>query len=102
MLLKNVEKKEDNTVVFQVEADKDEFEKAGSPIDLDTLLQRENPVWYLMEDCKLSGHGLETMIDILFHSDLDETRKHALLQDALAYLDGKGYYSFRLHSLSGG
>ncbi|MBQ6372155.1 MAG: trigger factor [Oscillospiraceae bacterium] len=28
MLLKNVEKKEDNTVVFQVEADKDEFEKA--------------------------------------------------------------------------
>ena len=81
---------------------KDEFEKAGSPIDLDTLLQRENPVWYLMEDCKLSGHGLETMIDILFHSDLDETRKHALLQDALAYMDGKGYYSFRLHSLSGG
>ncbi len=28
MLLKNVEKKEDNTVVFQVEAEKDEFEKA--------------------------------------------------------------------------
>ena len=34
---------------------KDEFDKAGSPIDLDTLLQRENPVWYLMEDCKLSA-----------------------------------------------
>ena len=28
MLLKNVEKKEDNTVVFQVEADKAEFDKA--------------------------------------------------------------------------
>ncbi|MBR0351805.1 MAG: trigger factor [Oscillospiraceae bacterium] len=28
MLLKNVEKKEDNTVVFQVEAEKEEFEKA--------------------------------------------------------------------------
>ena len=79
---------------------KDEFDKAGSPIDLDTLLQRENPVWYLVEDCKLSDHGLETMIDIIFHSDLDEARKRALLDDALAYLDGKGYFSLRLHSLS--
>ena len=78
---------------------KDEFENAGCPIDLDALLQRENPVRYLMEDCKLSDHGLETMIDIIFHSDLDETRKQALLQDALAYMDGKGYFSFRLHSL---
>ena len=39
------------------------------------------------------------MIDIIFHSDLDEDRKQALLGDALAYLDGKGYFSFRLHSL---
>ncbi len=38
---------------------------------------------------------------ILFHLDLEDDRKSALLQDALAYLDGKGYYSFRLHSLSG-
>ena len=57
------------------------------------------PIWYLVEEVKLSDHGLETMIDIIFHSDLDETRKTALLQDALAYLDGKGYLSFRLHSL---
>lgn len=78
---------------------KDEFGKAGCPIDLDMLLQQENPVWYLVEEGKLSDHGLETMIDIIFHSDLDETRKNALLQDALAYLDGKGYLSFRLHSL---
>lgn len=53
-----------------------------------------------MEKEKLSDHGLETMIDILFHSDMEEDRKAALLKDALAYLDGKGYFSFRLHALS--
>ena len=31
--------------------------------------------------------------------DLDESVKSALLADALAYLDGKGYFSFSLHSL---
>ena len=55
---------------------------------------------YLVEKEKLSDHGLETMIDIIFHSDLDEPRKQSLLGDALAYLDGKGYFSFRLQSLS--
>ena len=40
------------------------------------------------------------MMDIIFHSDLDETRKQALLRDALAYLDRKGSFSFKLHSLS--
>ena len=77
---------------------KEEFDGAGCPVDLDALLQRENPVWYLVEEVKLSDRGLETMIDILFHSDLEESRKNALLQDALAYLDGKGYFSFLLHS----
>ena len=78
---------------------KDEFGRAGCPIDLEALLKQENPVWYLVEKEKLSDHGLETMIDIIFHSDLDENKKQALLSDALAYLDGKGYFSFRLHSL---
>ena len=78
---------------------KDEFDKAGCPIDLDRLLQQENPVWYLVQEEKLTDHGLETFIDILFHSDLDEAMKTALLDDALAYLDGKGYFSFKLHSL---
>ena len=77
---------------------KDEFGKAGCPLDLDMLLKQDNPVWYLVQQEKLSDHGLETIIDILFHSDLDEARKTALLEDALAYLDGKGYFSFRLHS----
>ena len=79
---------------------KDEFGKAGCPIDLDKILQQENPVCFLVEDVKLSAHGLETMIDIIFHSDFDEDKKQVILDDALAYLDGKGYYSFRLHSLS--
>ena len=73
---------------------------AGCPIDLEMLLQQEYPVWYLVEKEKISDLGLETMIDIISHSDLDEARKQALLSDALAYLDGKGYFSFRLHSLS--
>ena len=79
---------------------KDEFGMAGCPIDLEMLLQQENPVRYLVETEKISDHGLETIIDIIFHSDLDEDRKQALLSDALAYLDGKGYFSFRLHSFS--
>lgn len=78
---------------------KDEFEKASLPFDLDSVLQQENPVWYLVGTEGLSDHALETFIEILFHSDLDEDRKAALLEDALAYLDGKGCFSFRLHSL---
>ena len=79
---------------------KDELGMAGCPIDLEMLLQQENPVRYLVEIEKISDHGLETFIDILFHSDLEEARKEALLKDALVYLDGKGYFSFRLHSLA--
>jgi len=77
---------------------KEEFGKTGCPIDMDLLLQQEYPVLYLVEKEELSDHALETLIDILFHSDLDESRKAAILDEALAYLDGKGYYSFKLHS----
>ncbi len=51
---------------------KEEFSKAGCPIDLDMLLQQENPIWYLVEKKKLSDRGLETMIEIIFHSNIDE------------------------------
>ena len=78
---------------------KDEFDNAACPIDLDALLAQENPIWHLVETEKISDHSLETFIDILFHSDMEEDQKAALLDDALAYLDGKGYFSFRLHSL---
>lgn len=80
---------------------KDEFDKASIPIKLEAVLQQENPVWYLVENQKISEHGLETFIDIIFHSDMGEDRKATLLNDALAYLDSKGYFSFRLHSLCG-
>ena len=78
---------------------KDEIGKSDLPFDLDAVLQQENPVWYLTQTAKFSDSTLETFIEILFHSDLDESVKSALLADALAYLDGKGYYSFRLHAL---
>ena len=78
---------------------KDEFGNAGCPIDIDKLLQHDNPVLYLVEEEKMSDCGLEAMIDIIFHSDLDENMKQSLLDDALAYLDAKGYFSFRLQSL---
>ena len=78
---------------------KDEIGKSDLPFDLDAVLQQENPVWSLTQTAKFSDSALETFIEILFHSDLDESVKSALLADALAYLDGKGYFSFRLHSL---
>lgn len=79
---------------------KEEFTQANLPFDLDSVLQQENPVLYLVENAKLSNQGLETFVDIIFHSDLDEARKNTLLDDALTYMDGKGYFSFRLHSYS--
>jgi len=89
-----------NTPDYSLADVKDGFDKAACPINLDALLEQENPVWFLVETEKISDHSLETFIDILFHSDLEEDRKAALLHDALAYLDGKGYFSFRLHALS--
>ena len=52
-----------------------------------------------MEEKKFSDRALETFMEILFYSDLDESRKKALLNDAITYLDSKGYISFKLHSL---
>ena len=76
-----------------------EFEQAGLPFYPETVLLQENPVLYLVKEVGLSDHGLETFVEIIFHSDIDEDRKTALLQDALTYLDAKGCFSFRLHSL---
>ena len=78
---------------------KEEFGKASLDIDLDAVLKKENPICYLVEEKKFSERALETFIEILFYSDIDESRKKVLLNDALSYLDGKGYVSFKLHSL---
>ena len=78
---------------------KEEFEKNYVPLDLDAILQQENPVWYLVEKEKMTEQALETFIDILFHSDLEDSVKTSLLADALTYRDNSGYFSFKLHSL---
>ena len=78
-----------------------EFDKEKLALDLETVLELDNPVLYLVENEKVSDKSLETLADILFHSDLDDARKNAFLEDAIAYLDRKGYISFRLHSLQG-
>jgi len=79
-----------------------EFDSSSLPFDLDSVLRQENPVVYLVDTHHISDQALETFIDIIMHSDMAEERKGILLRDALTYLDGKGYYSFRLHSLCNG
>lgn len=89
------------TPKYSVADVKEEFGKASLPLEFDAVLQQPNPVRYLVESKKLSDQGLEAFVDIVFHSDVPEPQKQALLADALAWLDSKGYYSFRLHSLQG-
>jgi len=79
---------------------KEEFDRSTLPIDVDEVLKQDNPVLYLVQEQGLSDRGLESFIEILFYSDLEEQKKAALLSDALSYLDGKGYFSFKLHSLT--
>lgn len=78
---------------------KAEFEKGKLELDIDAVLAQNYPVLYLVEHENLSERSLEMFVDIVFHSDADESRKTALLYDAINYLDSKGYFSFRLHSL---
>ena len=78
---------------------KEEISKASLEIDLESVLKQENPVCYLVEEKKFSDRALETFMEILFYSDIEESKKRALLSDTLTYLDGKGYVSFKLHSL---
>ena len=89
----------DETPNYSLTDVKEEFAQASLPFDLDSVLQQENPILYLVENVQISDQGLETFVDILFHSDINEDRKQALLADAITYLDGKGYFSFRLHAL---
>lgn len=78
---------------------REEIGKASLDIDLDALLEKENPVCCLVEEKKFSDRALETFIEILFYSDLDDSKKAGILKEALSYLDSKGYISFKLHSL---
>ena len=80
---------------------KAEMEKVQLALDLDTILAEETPVLYLVEKEHISEKGLEAFVEIIFHSDCEEAKKSVILKDAIHYLDNIGYYSFRLHSLSG-
>ena len=78
---------------------KAEFGKENIDYNLDEILSQENPIAYLVEQKGISDKCLELLTDILIHSDIDEERRKSILDDALRYLDHRGYYSFRLHSL---
>ena len=79
---------------------KKESVTAELPFSIEKVLEQENPVSYLVEKEKISDNALETFVDILFHSDMEESKKKAILADAITYLDSKGSFSFKLHSLS--
>ena len=79
---------------------KAEFGKEEIDYNLDEILSQENPIAYLVEQKGISDKCLELLTDILVHSDIDDARKNSILDDALRYLDHRGYYSFRLHSLN--
>lgn len=99
MIARRIGLLDDSTPDYTLTDLKEEFDKSDLPFDLDAVLAQDNPVWYLVEQENLTDHALETLIFMLFHSDLDESVKAALLDDAVTYLDGKGFYSVRLHSL---
>ena len=89
------------TVDYTVADVKEELSLEGFPVPLDESLRHENPVWFLVEEMKLSDSALESFVEILFHSDADESVKQGMLDAALAYFAGKGYFSFRLYGLKG-
>lgn len=68
-------------------------------VDLKEVIKHEHPVMYLVEDMHFPESALEAFTEIALHSDIDESAKTALLQDTIAYLDSRGYVSFKLHSL---
>ena len=69
-------------------------------IDLTPIVNQEYPIYYLVEHEKVTLKALEALTDIIVHSsDISEEKKKEILNDALTYLDSKGYISFRLHSL---
>lgn len=83
---------------YSISEVKEEWEESGFPFALEEVLEHEFPVPFLVQEKGFSDHALELFVEILFRSDLDEAKKKSLLKDALSYLDGKGYYSFKLHS----
>lgn len=76
-----------------------EFKHAEVDIDLDIIVNKKYPISYLVEEQKISLKALEALTDIIVHTtDIDPQKKKDILNDAVTYLDSKGYISFRLYS----
>ena len=88
----------DDVPRYSVSDLQEEMDKVKLSLDINTILQKETPVLYLVESENISDSGLEAFVELIVNSDLDDSRKTEILDDAIGYLDGKGYYSFRLHS----
>ncbi len=84
--------------VIPIEYVKSEIISSGLEVDIDQVLRKDHPAIWLVEREHFSEKALETFADILLHSDIQEETKQAFLCDATTYLDGKGYFSFLLHS----
>ena len=91
----------DDVPHYSVADIKAEMEKVQLSLNIDEILTKDTAVLYLIEHENISEKGLEAFTEIIIHSDWDEAKKSVILKDAIQYLDSKGYYSFRLHSLSG-
>lgn len=77
---------------------KSEFSVSGLDLDIDEVLHQDAPVLWLIEQKHLSDKALETFTDILMYSDIDMGTKKSFLNESVSYLDGKGCFSFMLHS----
>lgn len=90
----------ENIPNFTVADVKSEFNHAELDIDLDAIIGQKYPISYLVEEQKVTLKALEALTDIIVHtSDIDPQKKKEILDDAVRYLDSKGYISFRLYSL---
>ena len=89
----------DDVPKYSISDVQEEMNRLELTLDLDAVLAKESPVQYLIENWNLSDTALEAFVELVFHSNLDDSRKAGILKDATDYLDNKGYYSFRLHSL---
>lgn len=76
-----------------------EMERVKLSLDVNSTLNKENPLLYLVESEKLSDTALETFVEIVAYSDIDPSKKAKLIEDTKQYFAAKGYFSFKLHSL---
>jgi len=81
---------------------KDSFADMKLELNLDEIIKMEFPIQYLVEEQNFTDNAIEGFTNLIAHSDFDQNAVRNLLNDAITYLDGRGYYSFLLHSLTTG